>query len=146
MEIQRVTEVDDSLVRAIQRLVPQLNPTVPPPTREHLEALVASGSARLLVARDSADGGEIVGMLTVAWYPLPTGVRVWIEDVVVDDAARGRGVGEALVRGGLDEARTLGASRVELTSRPEREAANRLYPRVGFEKRATNAYRYHLGG
>jgi ribosomal protein S18 acetylase RimI-like enzyme len=86
-----------------------------------------------------------VGSLTLATFPIPTGVRAWIEDVVVDSGARGHGVGEALNRAAIDEARSRGAITVELTSRPSRESANRLYLRLGFEPRETNVYRYTIG-
>jgi ribosomal protein S18 acetylase RimI-like enzyme len=99
----------------------------------------------LLVARDRSAGGRIVGSLTLAVFRIPTGVRAWIEDVVVDTVARGKGAGEALSRTALAIAAERGARSVELTSRPSREAANRLYRRVGFEPRETNVYRYSGG-
>jgi ribosomal protein S18 acetylase RimI-like enzyme len=133
--------VDDELVDAFERLIPQLSSSSPPPSREHLGALVASADTVLFVARL---GGQIIGSLTLAFYRIPTGTKAWIEDVVVDDAARGRGVGELLNRAALDEARARGAKDVSLTSRPSREAANRLYQRIGFEPRTTNVYRYTL--
>jgi ribosomal protein S18 acetylase RimI-like enzyme len=105
---------------------------------------VASPASTLLVAR-RADGG-IVGMLTLATFRIPTGMRAWIEDVVVDEAARGQGVGEALCRTALDTAAAAGARTVELTSRPSREAANRLYRRLGFQPRQTNVYRHQGPG
>lgn len=144
MQILQATEVTAELVAAFGRLVPQLNPTATPPTREHLERLVRSPGVALLVAHDAAAAAPVLGALTLAWYPIPTGVRAWIEDVVVDPAARGRGIGEALVRAALERARREGAGGVDLTSRPEREAANRLYQRVGFQLRQTNAYRYRF--
>lgn len=88
--------------------------------------------------------GAIVGSLTLATFPIPTGVRAWIEDVVVDEGARGHGVGEALNRAAIEEARSRGAITVELTSRPSREAANRLYQRMGFVARDTNVYRFTI--
>jgi ribosomal protein S18 acetylase RimI-like enzyme len=133
--------VDDELVDAFERLIPQLSSSSPPPTREHLAAMVDSADTVLFVARV---GGTILGSLTLAFYRIPTGTKAWIEDVVVDDAARGRGVGELLNRVALDEARSRGAKDVSLTSRPSREAANRLYQRIGFEPRTTNVYRYTL--
>jgi ribosomal protein S18 acetylase RimI-like enzyme len=96
------------------------------------------------VARDPDRGGQIVGSLTLVVFRIPTGVRAWIEDVVVDAAARGRGVGQALNQAALDRARAAGATTVDLTSRPSREAANRLYRRLGFAERTTNVYRYDL--
>lgn len=133
--------VDDELVEAFEQLIPQLSSSSPPPSREHLVAMVDSADTVLFVARV---GGRILGSLTLAFYRIPTGTKAWIEDVVVDDAARGRGVGELLNRAALDEARSRGAKDVSLTSRPSREAANRLYQRIGFEPRTTNVYRYTL--
>ena len=106
-----------------------------------LAEIVRSESTVLFAARSD---GIIVGLLTLATFRIPTGVRAWIEDVVVDDRARGRGVGEALNRAALAEAHRRGAKTVDLTSRPSREAANRLYQRIGFVRRDTNVYRYEL--
>jgi ribosomal protein S18 acetylase RimI-like enzyme len=137
--IERAESVDDELVESFERLIPQLSSSSPPPTREHLAALVASPDTVLFLARVD---GVVLGSLTLAFYRIPTGLKAWIEDVVVDGAARGRGVGELLNRAALDEARARGAKDVSLTSRPSREAANRLYRRIGFEPRETNVYRY----
>ena len=131
--------VTDEVVEAFARLIPQLSSSNPPPSRAQLQDLVASEASTLFVARVD---GRIVGSLTLATFRIPTGVRAWIEDVVVDESARGHGVGEALNRAALDRARELGAITVELTSRPSREAANRLYQRMGFVTRDTNVYRY----
>jgi ribosomal protein S18 acetylase RimI-like enzyme len=98
----------------------------------------------LLIAVDREAEDRILGSLTLAWFRIPTGVRAWIEDVVVDEAARGHGVGDLLNRAALDRARELGAKTVDLTSRPSREAANRLYQRIGFIARDTNVYRFTL--
>lgn len=141
--VREATRLTEEVVEAVRRLVPQLNPTADPATREQLESLVSGPSTRLLLAVVRSGGREaIVGMLTLAWYPIPTGIRAWIEDVVVDAPTRGRGVGESLVHAALELARELGAHSVDLTSRPQREAANRLYQRMGFQRRETNAYRY----
>jgi ribosomal protein S18 acetylase RimI-like enzyme len=139
MDIQSITTVTDELMTAIERLFPQLS-TDRVPTRTEIENVVAAPACTLLVARDP----EIVGMLTLVVFPTPTGVHAWIEDVVVDAGARGRGIGEALTRAGLEQARRQGAHEVNLTSRPSREAANRLYQRIGFQLRSTNLYRYPL--
>jgi ribosomal protein S18 acetylase RimI-like enzyme len=139
MEIQRVTEVNDELMSALERLIPQLS-TALVPTRAEVEALVASQASTLLIARDP----QIVGALTLVVFRTPTALHAWIEDVVVDAAARGRGIGEALSRAGIALAQDLGANEVNLTSRPAREAANRLYQRIGFQRRDTNVYRYAL--
>lgn len=144
MEIVEATHVDDELMEAFKRLVPQLSTSNPPPTREELEDMVQSKSSILLLARDTDAGGRIVGSLTLAMFRVPTGLRAWIEDVVVDTAERGRGIGEALTRAALDRAAQEGARTVDLTSRPSREAANRLYQRVGFVLRHSNLYRYSL--
>lgn len=144
VEVSEATEVTPELIAAFEQLVPQLSSSSPPPGPEELAAIVASPATLLLVARDGPSG-RIVGSLTLALFRIPTGLRAWIEDVVVDAAARGRGVGEALNRYALDRAREAGARTVDLTSRPSREAANRLYQRLGFVERDTNVYRYTLG-
>jgi ribosomal protein S18 acetylase RimI-like enzyme len=136
-----VHAVDDELVEAFDRLIPQLSSSSPPPSHDHLMAMVASEDTVLFVARVD---GRILGSLTLAFYRIPTGLKAWIEDVVVDADARGHGVGELLSRAALDEARSRGAKDVSLTSRPSREAANRLYQRIGFERRETNVYRFTL--
>jgi ribosomal protein S18 acetylase RimI-like enzyme len=134
--------VDDALVDAFNRLIPQLSRSNPPPSRQALDELVRSEASHLLVARD--DNDAILGSLTLVLFRIPTAVRAWIEDVVVDEAARGQGVGEALNREALRIAAENGARTVDLTSRPSREAANRLYQRIGFKQRDTNVYRIDL--
>ena len=138
-EISIATTVDDDLVAAFDRRIPQLSSSSPPPGRPGLEAIVGNPNSVLFVATLE---GAVVGSLTLAFYMIPTGLKAWIEDVVVDNAARGSGVGEALSRAALDEARRRGSKDVSLTSRPSREAANRLYQRIGFERRETNVYRF----
>ena len=133
--------VSDDLVESFGRLIPQLSSSSPPPSRERLEQIVGSDVCSLLIARD---GNQVVGSLTLVVFRIPTGIRAWIEDVVVDSSARGHGVGEALNRKALELARDKGAVTVDLTSRPSREAANRLYRRIGFVQRDTNVYRYDL--
>ena len=140
--ISEVTEVTDELVEAFARLIPQLSSSSAPTTADELAAIVGSDACTLFVARDG--DGRILGSLTLAAFRIPTGVRAWIEDVVVDDAARGRGAGEALVAAAVARAGALGAKTVDLTSRPNREAANRLYVRAGFAQRTTNVYRRTL--
>ena len=131
----------DELVDAFARLVPQLSATTGPPGHEALEEIVGSSAITLLVARAE---GTIVGTLTLAMFPIPTGFRAWIEDVVVDEAARGRGIGEALTTEAIGLARAAGAKTVDLTSRRSRTAAGRLYERAGFEERDTRVYRYRM--
>ncbi len=139
--IEIATSVTDELVDAFDRLIPQLSSSSPPPGRDELAAIVGSADSALFVARV---GGRIAGTLTLATYRIPTGLKAWIEDVVVDDAARGHGVGEAISRAAIDEARRRGAKDISLSSRPQRESANRLYQRIGFERRDTNFYRLKL--
>jgi ribosomal protein S18 acetylase RimI-like enzyme len=137
--IEAADEVDDALCAAVQALIPQLSTSSAAPTPAELRAIVADPATTLLMAREE---GRVLGMLTLAVFRVPTGVRAWIEDVVVDDGSRGAGVASALVRAALEQADRQGARTVDLTSRPEREAANRLYMRLGFERRETNVYRY----
>jgi ribosomal protein S18 acetylase RimI-like enzyme len=144
------------LLDAVARLLPQLSRSSPPPTLEQLDRIIADPAITLLVAKsgerpahgggdaDGQVGDQVVGMLTLAIFQLPTGVRAWIEDVVVDDAARGTGVASALVQTAAELAENRGARTVDLTSRPDRVAANRLYVRLGFTRRETNVYRLTL--
>ncbi|HET8989831.1 MAG TPA: GNAT family N-acetyltransferase [Acidimicrobiales bacterium] len=141
IEVEIATSVDDGLVAALNALVAQLSTSAPPLTREFVREIVDSPATTLYVARD---GDRVVGTLTLALFPIPTGVRAWIEDVVVDEGARGRGVGEALTRRALEDAGRAGARTVDLTSRPSREPANALYQRVGFVARDTNVYRFFV--
>jgi len=144
VQIIEAAEVTPELVAAFERLIPQLSSSNPAPTETELAAICESEASVLLLAVDRDAADHILGSLTLAWFRIPTGVRAWIEDVVVDEAARGHGVGDLLNRAALDRARELGAKTVDLTSRPSREAANRLYQRIGFVARDTNVYRYSL--
>lgn len=145
IEIEVARETTQELVDAMSRLIPQLSRSNPTPSHEELAAIVTSRATVLLMARDtSRDRDQIVGSLTLVLFRIPTAMRAWIEDVVVDESARGQGVGEALNRAALEEARSAGAKTVDLTSRPSREAANRLYQRIGFVERDTNVYRFEL--
>ena len=138
--IVRVTAVNEELVDAFARLIPQLKLTAPPPTSEELEKIVASDASVLLVARYPDEKAPICGALTLVLSRVPTGVRARIEDVVVDEAARRHGIGGAMVRHAIKVAREAGADSVTLTSNPKREAANRLYLRLGFKPWETNLY------
>ena len=144
VQIIEAAEVTPELVAAFERLIPQLSSSNPAPTETELAAICESEASVLLIAVDREAEDLILGSLTLAWFRIPTGVRAWIEDVVVDEAARGHGVGDLLNRAALDRARELGAKTVDLTSRPSREAANRLYQRIGFVARDTNVYRFTL--
>jgi ribosomal protein S18 acetylase RimI-like enzyme len=139
--IEQVTTVTDELVSAYEKLLPQLSKTAPL-DRDSLTEIVESTTTVILVAKD---GEHILGMCTLATFRIPSGVRSWIDDVVVDEQARGRGIGSALVNAAVALAAAAGARSVDLTSRPEREAANRLYVQLGFERRETNVYRRVVG-
>jgi ribosomal protein S18 acetylase RimI-like enzyme len=144
MYIGKASEPTDELYQATQRLIPQLGIHKVPPTRDELTALVYRQGAMLLVARHPNEASEIVGLLSLTIYQVPTGFRSIVEDVVVDESKRRLGIGEALVRYAIDLAREAGANGVSLTSNPQREAANKLYVSMGFELRKTNSYFYRL--
>lgn len=138
--VERATEVTPELVAAFARLTPQLSASAPAPGVAELTEMVRSPATILLLARDAEEG--IVGSMTLVLFRIPTGVRAWVEDVVVDTDWRGRGVAEILCRDALNRASAAGARTVDLTSRPSRDAANRLYGRLGFVRRETNVYRW----
>jgi ribosomal protein S18 acetylase RimI-like enzyme len=142
MRIERVAQADDELVAAFARLLPQLTPHVRPPGAAELMELVASRNVSLLVAR--ADDGAIAGVLTLVTYRAPSGLKARIEDVVVDEATRGQGIGQALTREAVRLAELAGARQVDLTSRPHRAAAHRLYQRLGFREHDTTVFRLEL--
>jgi len=141
--IEEATESTPELVEAIARLLPLLSATAPAPPAAALDELVKSPATTLFIARDG-ESGPIVGTLTLALFRIPSGTRAWIEDVIVSDTVQGRGCGELLTRTAIDAAAAAGARTVDLTSRPRREAANRLYQKMGFQVRETNVYRYEL--
>ena len=140
VDVTIATGASDDLHAALQRLVPQLSSSNPPPSFDELDRVCRHEANSFFVASDETG---IVGVLTLVVFPLPPGIRAWIEDVIVDDAARGKGVGRLLNEAAIEHAFDQGAITVDLTSRPSREAANRLYQRIGFEARDTNVYRYH---
>lgn len=152
MSVELIEQSSPELVAATERLIPQLSRSAKPLTAEQTQALVDQDSVYLFVFRTdkpviAADGNEvevgtILGMLSLATFAIPTGVRAWVEDVVVDAGTRGMGAGQQLVEAAVAHAQKIGARTVDLTSRPSREAANRLYRRCGFELRETNVYRY----
>ncbi len=153
MPVKLVAEAEPGLLEAVNGLIPQLSSSAPPLNDEQLDEFLSQPATYLFVyegvptdegvptgAED--DSLRILGMLTLATFVIPTGKRAWIEDVVVDSAARGQGAGRALVEAAIAHAKQIGAKSVDLTSRPSREAANRLYVRSGFTARQTNVYRY----
>lgn len=144
IRVEAAVVADPELVAAVQRLVPQLSESAPPPEAYEVETVVTAEATTLLVAR--TDEGAIVGMLTLAIFRLPTGLRAWIEDVVVDESARRLGVGRVLLERALELAQDAGARSVDLTSRPSRQSARRLYDAMGFEERATTVFRRELRG
>jgi ribosomal protein S18 acetylase RimI-like enzyme len=141
VEIAVVDSIDQEFLGALHRMIPQLAPGSELPSQEQLEKVIACPTNILLAARV---GNQTVGTLTLAMLHTPTGTTGWIADVVVDNLVRGKGIGEKLVRDAIARAQSLGARYVDLSSRPARESANRLYQRIGFEKRETNYYRYML--
>jgi ribosomal protein S18 acetylase RimI-like enzyme len=139
IQVEVIADITDEDLAAVNRLIPQLSRSAPPLSADALKQIVSWDGNYLLIARD---GDRVVGMLTLVTFPIPTGLRAWIEDVVVDEAARGQGVGAALTQEAVRRSRAVGARTVDLTSRPTRQAANRLYERLGFELRETNTYRF----
>tara|TARA_B100001250_G_scaffold160168_1_gene137606 strand:- start:27642 stop:28100 length:459 start_codon:yes stop_codon:yes gene_type:complete len=139
IEISICESIDEVVVAAFERLIPQLSSSSSLPTAEQLLEILDHDASTVLLAKD---GDTIVGSMTLIVFPIPTGIRAWIEDVVVDEQARGKGVGEALNQRAMEIAMKAGAKTIDLTSRPSREAANRLYQRLGFKARNTNIYRY----
>jgi ribosomal protein S18 acetylase RimI-like enzyme len=144
VKVDRVFEVSDELVDAVARLLPQLSTTAKSPDRAALEKIVASEVSSMFVARLTSDPDHIAGVITLLVYRIPSGVHAVVEDVVVDESARGHGVGAAMLDEAVELARSRGALHVNLTSRSSREAANRLYKRKGFVIRETNVYRLNL--
>jgi ribosomal protein S18 acetylase RimI-like enzyme len=140
--VEEANEVSAELVAAFSRLTPQLSSSATAPGGAELAEMVRSPATILLVARDDDGDRAIVGSLTLVVFRIPTGVRAWVEDVVVDQEWRGRGVAEILCREALNRAAARGARTVDLTSRPSRDAAHRLYRRLGFVVRETNVYRW----
>ena len=143
IHITEIIDVTDEVVAAFAALIPQLSSSSPPPNGDHLGEMAGNPNTVLFGARDTSTG-ELVGTLTLAFFRIPTGLQARIEDVVVDEAGRGKGVGRELTNAAIDRARSAGAKSVGLTSRPSRAAANALYTSMGFERRETNVYRLAL--
>ncbi|NWG07940.1 MAG: GNAT family N-acetyltransferase [Chloroflexi bacterium] len=142
MVIEKVSEVTEEIVKSVAKLIPQLGVQKAPPTWDELNLLVHSEASTLLIARYPDEMGEIVGILSLTIYRVPTGIRSIVEDVVVDENMRRRGIAEAMMLRAIDLAKEAGANGVALTSNPRREAANKLYQSMGFQQRETNAYFY----
>ena len=142
IKISELTEATPSVLESINQLLPQLSPKSSSLTMEQLLELTSSDSTMIFVCSNAA--GEIKGMLSLLIMKIPTGRKAWIEDVVVDSKARGQGLGKALMDHALQEAKERGVKAIDLTSRPSREGANRLYQTLGHQIRETNVYRYKL--
>ena len=148
MTVELITAATPEIHEAMGRLIPQLSRSAAPMSEADVQRFLSQDSVHLFVFRpDEADAQgnrPILGMLSLVAFEIPTGVRAWVEDVVVDEAARGQGAGFALVEAAVEHAKKVGARTVDLTSRPSREAANRLYQRASFQLRETNVYRVTL--
>jgi len=140
MEIKKINRFSERAFEAVSRLLPQLSSEAVLLSRQYFKSILASESIHFFIAE--LDKKQIAGMLTIAAYKTPSGVKVWIEDVVVDESQRGRGIGKELMVFAIDYSKTLGAKDIRLTSRPSRIAANELYVKLGFKKYETNFYRY----
>ena len=141
ISIEIATHATDELLTSLNQLVPQLSSSASPLMSDDVEALIANPAVSVFIAKND---GAIVGTLTLVVFPIPSGLRAWIEDVVVDEGARGLGVGVALTEAAVTESKRRGAKSIDLTSRPSREAANAMYVKLGFEQRETNVYRLSL--
>lgn len=141
MHIDRITHVDETTVQAFKKLMPQLTGKEEHPSLEELQKVIQSKDTFLFFA---TEGEEVIGTLSLVFYHISSGLKAWIEDVIVDENARGKGVATALMWHAIQVARDEGAKKVDLTSLPRREAANRLYLKMGFEKRESNMYRFYL--
>jgi ribosomal protein S18 acetylase RimI-like enzyme len=141
IEISEIHQADEAVLTSVNRLLPQLSKSAKPIDGTQLKRLAESECTRLYFAKE---GTEVLGMLSLVVFPIPTGIKAWVEDVVVDEKARGKGVGKALMNKALAEAGNLGTKSIDLTSRPSREVANKLYRVIGYQKRETNVYRYKV--
>jgi len=142
MELTEVKEYSSELHEALNSLLPQLSSSAQPLEPTDLRNIIGNDAVHLLVAHE---GNTCLGTLSLVTFPILTGIRAWIEDVVVSEDARGKGVGKLLTNRAIEIATECGATTIDLTSRPSREAANRLYRSVGFEERVTNVYRVSIG-
>jgi ribosomal protein S18 acetylase RimI-like enzyme len=142
VKIKRVTRYSNRVYNSVLRLLPQLDPAYPLPTSHDFKEILSGRNTRFIIAE--LGNKEIAGMLTLVFYKLPTGTKYWIEDVVVDESHRGKSIGKSLVLHAVEISRSMGAKSVNLTSRPFRTAANKLYLNLGFQLRETNVYRYSV--
>jgi ribosomal protein S18 acetylase RimI-like enzyme len=138
IDIHEISSADEKTLRAVNELIPQLSQSASVMNEMQLRRLVESQATKLYFAQE---GDVVLGMLSLVVFSIPTGTKAWVEDVVVAQVARGKGVGMALMNHALAVAKNAGAKSVDLTSRPSREAANKLYQKLGFTARETNVYR-----
>ena len=142
MEIKRINRFSERAFDAVSRLLPQLSPDAELLTRQDFKSILASENIHFFIAE--LEKKQIVGMLTIASHKTPSGIKVWIEDVVVDESQRGKGIGKDFMLFAIGYSKSLGAKDIRLTSRPSRIAANELYLKLGFKKYETNFYKYLL--
>lgn len=142
MEIRRITRFSARVYEAVLRLLPQLAPDAALPTKQYFKGILTSKNIHFFIVED--DNEQIAGMLTIGTYNIPSGIKVWIEDVVVDKTHRGKGIGQELILFAIDYSKSLGTNAIGLTSRPSRIAANELYKKTGFIQYETNVYKYLL--
>ena len=141
VEIIEISEASNEILSQVNGLLPQLSKSASPLSLESLDILAKSESTNLFVAKE---GKKVWGMLSLVLFPIPTGTKAWVEDVVVDSSARGKGIGKALMNHALKKVREKRGKSIDLTSRPSRETANKLYKSLGYQKRETNVYRLSL--
>ena len=142
MKITKINRFSERVYTAVLRLMPQLDSDAELPTRQYFKSILRSENTNFFIAEQ--DNKQIAGMLTIGTYRIPSGIKVWIEDVVVDETLRGKGFGKELMLFAINYSKSLGTKSVGLTSRPSRIVANRLYQELGFIQYKTNVYKYHL--
>lgn len=142
MKIKKINRFSTRVFEAVLRLLPQLSSEADLPSKQYFKSILTSDNIHFFIAE--LDNKQIVGILTIGTYNIPSGTKVWIEDVVVDESQRGKGVGKELILHAISYSRSLGAKNVGLTSRPSRIAANKLYQKMGFVQYETNVYKYQL--
>lgn len=142
MKIEELTSTEEVTLDGLNRLLKQLSDEIVPLSQQQLNFIISAEHIHLLVIKDK---DRIIGMLTLIENSLLSGHKAWIDDVVVDTDRRGEGIARMLLDSAIQLANSLGIEKIDLTSRPDRIAANELYKRVGFAQRNTNVYRYNKG-
>lgn len=141
IKIEIITKVTDEIVEAISALIPQLTSSSPKPSTDYLQRMLDSNTTTLFVAKEN---NNIVGMLSLVIYLVPSGKKSWIEDVVSDSGSRGKGIAKQLIQEALKFAEEQGLTKVDLTSNNQRLIAHKLYEKLDFEKRDTSVFRKTL--